>query len=162
MKEYIPKLKGYNCFACGTENPIGLNLQFYKQEDYICSDITLEKNYEGWANMAHGGIISTLLDEIMSWALIYFKKTFPVTKSIKLKYIKPVPLQKTLTVKGTLLKTENNGVCRAKGVVKDENGNTLAIGDGQFVMLTDKDLYLVPEKLKQDMKDLFVEFNTPE
>jgi len=26
--ESIPKLQGYNCFACGTANPIGLNLSF--------------------------------------------------------------------------------------------------------------------------------------
>jgi hypothetical protein len=72
----IPKLKGYNCFACGTTNPIGLNLTFYRRGEYVCSDIKLGRNYEGWENMAHGGIISTLLDEVMGWALIYFKKFF--------------------------------------------------------------------------------------
>ena len=65
--EAIPKLEGYNCFACGTANPIGLNLHFYLRGGYLCSDITLGKNYEGWENMAHGGIVSTLLDEVMSW-----------------------------------------------------------------------------------------------
>ena len=53
----IPKLEGTHCFACGTDNPIGLNLSFYRQGDYICSDFTLGKNHEGWENMAHGGIV---------------------------------------------------------------------------------------------------------
>lgn len=75
-REPIPKLEGYNCFACGTTNPIGLNLNFYREGEYVCSDITLDKNYEGWENMAHGGIVSALLDEVMSWTVIYFRRVF--------------------------------------------------------------------------------------
>ena len=67
VRKIIPKLQGYNCFACGTENPIGLNLKFYVCGKYMCSDVALGKDYEGWENMAHGGIVSTLLDEVMSW-----------------------------------------------------------------------------------------------
>jgi acyl-coenzyme A thioesterase PaaI-like protein len=65
----IKKLQGHNCFACGTANPIGLNLQFYRFGDAVYSDITLGKNHEGWENVAHGGIVSTLLDEVMSWSI---------------------------------------------------------------------------------------------
>ena len=72
----IQKLQGHHCFACGTANPIGLNLNFYRLDNAVCSDITLGKNHEGWENMVHGGIISTLLDEVMSWSIIYFKRVF--------------------------------------------------------------------------------------
>jgi hypothetical protein len=61
----IPKPRGHNCFACGTDNPIGLNLQFYRLADDVCTEITLDKQYEGWEGVIHGGIVSTLLDEVM-------------------------------------------------------------------------------------------------
>jgi len=53
--------------------------------------------------MAHGGIVSTLLDEIMSWAMIYFKRIFFVTRSMTIKYKNSVPLHRLVTVQGTLL-----------------------------------------------------------
>ena len=89
-KSVIEKIEGHYCFACGTENPIGLNLQFYRSGDSICSDLTLMKYYEGWENIAHGGILSTLLDEVMSWTVIYFKRTFAVTRKMEIKYVRPV------------------------------------------------------------------------
>lgn len=95
----IQKLQGHHCFACGTDNPIGLNMQFYRMGDMVCSDITLKKNHEGWENMAHGGITSTLLDEVMSWTVLYFKRTFLVTRKMDMKYIKPVPLGIPLTAR---------------------------------------------------------------
>jgi acyl-CoA thioesterase FadM len=156
--ESIPKLHGYNCFACGTENPIGLNLSFYKKGEYVCSDLTLGKNFEGWENMAHGGIVSTLLDEIMSWAMIYFKRIFFVTRSMTIKYKNPVPLHRLLTVQGTILEGQRKRLCKAKGLICDEDNNTLVKAEATFAILSDKDLYLVPDKLKRDMNNLFKKF----
>jgi len=156
-KVSIPKLKGYSCFACGTANPIGLNLTFYRQGRYICSDITLGKNHEGWENMAHGGIASTLLDEIMSWAMIYFKRTFFVTRQMSIKYLKPVPLHTSLTAKG-MVEGEKRRLCTAKGFIQDKDQEVLAKANATFALLSDKDLRLVPDKLKADMNKLFEVF----
>jgi acyl-coenzyme A thioesterase PaaI-like protein len=157
--ESIPKLEGYNCFACGTENPIGLNLSFYRQGEYICSDISLEKDYEGWENMAHGGIVSTLLDEVMSWTVIYFRRIFFVTRRMKIKYIKPVPLYRLLTVKGKMIEGENRRLCKARGLIQDEEENTLVRGEATFAILSGKGLSLVPDKVKREMDNLFERFN---
>lgn len=154
----IPKLIGYNCFACGTKNPIGLNLNFRRNGEYVCADITLGKNYEGWENMAHGGIVSTLLDEVMSWTMIYFKKVFFVTRNMEVKFKKPVPLNKLLTVKGRIVEDENSRLLSAKSLIQDKDDNVLAKAKATFAVLRDKDLYLVSNKLKQDMKDLFNKF----
>jgi Uncharacterized protein, possibly involved in aromatic compounds catabolism len=156
--ENIPKLKGHNCFACGTTNPIGLNLTFYRRGEYVCSDIKLGKNYEGWENMAHGGIISTLLDEVMGWALIYFKKVFFVTRGMNVKYIRPVPLHRLLTVKGKIIEEGNGRSCSALGIIQDEGENILARGEATFAILSEADLHMVSDKLKKEMKDLFEKF----
>ena len=151
----IPKLEDNNCFACGTANPVGLNLSFYRQGDYVCSDITLERNYEGWENMAHGGIVSTLLDEVMSWAVLYFRRIFFVTRTIKIKYLRPVPLYRLLTVKARLIEGQNRRICKARGLIQDEDEHVLARGEATFAILSDKDLYLVPDTIKREMDNLF-------
>lgn len=154
----IPKLQGHHCFACGTDNPIGLNMQFYRLGDMVCSDITLERNHEGWENMAHGGIISTLLDEVMSWTVLYFKKTFLVTRKMEIKYIKPVPLSIPLTARGKILDEPGYSKIEVRGEIVDAAGKLLVRSRGEFVMLAENQLSSVSNGLKQEMIDMFKHF----
>jgi uncharacterized protein (TIGR00369 family) len=161
MKEHmvrIPQLEGQTCFACGTANPIGLKLKFYHTDDAVCTDITLGKYHEGWANMAHGGIISTLLDETMSWAIIYLKRAFFVTRKMEIKYVKPVLVGKPLNVKGRLLESSDEQKIRAKAEIRDDEGNILARSTGEFVVLEKDQLSMVPEEMKKEMTALFERF----
>jgi acyl-coenzyme A thioesterase PaaI-like protein len=157
-KVTLEKLQGRYCFACGTENPIGLNLEFYRFDDSICSDITLGKYHEGWQNMAHGGIISTLLDEVMSWTIIYFKKVFFVTRKMEVKYVNPVLVGTPLTVKGMLRDESEPPKLTARAEIRDDKGRLLVRSKGEFVILPKERLSSVPDDLKQDMLLLFSKF----
>lgn len=151
----IPKPQGQGCFACGTDNPIGLHLQFYLSGEDLCSDITLEKNHEGWENMAHGGILSTLLDEVMSWAILVFERSFFVTRRMDLKYLKPVSIGTPLTVKARLVDGAKRPRMKARAQIVDREGTVLVRAKGEFVILPEERLSLIPEGSKKDMNDLF-------
>lgn len=155
----IPKLQGHNCFACGTANPIGLNLQFYRNGESICTDITLGKNYEGWENVAHGGIVSTILDEVMSWTIMYSKKVFLVTRNMHIKYIRPVLIGKHLTVRGRLVDDSEPPKIKARAEIRDNEERLLVQSLGEFVMIPGEKLSSVPEGLKEDMLSLFQRFS---
>ncbi|RLC28205.1 MAG: PaaI family thioesterase [Deltaproteobacteria bacterium] len=157
----IEKLEGHHCFACGTENPIGLDLRFYRVGDAVCSDITLGKNHEGWENVAHGGIVSTLVDEVMSWAIFYFKKRLLVTRKMTVKYVRPVLIGVPLTVKGTMLDDSRPPRITAKGEVRDDEGRLLVRSSAEFVMLEKEDLTMIPDSLKDEMFALFRKFGPP-
>jgi acyl-CoA thioesterase FadM len=154
----IPKLQGHNCFACGTANPIGLNLQFYNLGNEVCSEITLGKNHEGWENMAHGGIVSTLLDEVMSWTIMYFKKIFLVTRKMDIKYIRPVLIGTPLTVKGRIQNDSEPPKIKARAEIRDSEGRLLVRGGAEFVCVPEEKLAFVPEGLKEEMVALFGRF----
>lgn len=154
----IPKLQGHHCFACGTDNPIGLNMQFYRMGDMVCSDITLKKNHEGWENMAHGGITSTLLDEVMSWTVLYYKRTFLVTRKMDIKYIKPVPLGVPLTARGKILDEAGAPKIIIRGEIVDDQKKLLVRSRGEFVMLAENQLSSVSREMKQVMMDMFENF----
>ena len=151
----IPILEGHDCFACGTNNPIGLKLKFYRQDNYICSNVTLTRNHVGWQNMAHGGIISTLLDEVMSWTVIYFKKSFSVTRRMGVRYLRPVPVGVTLTVKGTITSDEGKRRCQAEALLEDDEEKVLAKGEADFAILSADRLQDFPETFKKQMMELF-------
>jgi acyl-coenzyme A thioesterase PaaI-like protein len=154
----IPKLQGHHCFACGTANPIGLNLEFYCLGDVVCSEITLEKVHEGWDNMAHGGIVSTLLDELMSWAIMYAKRVFLVTRKMDVKYIKPVLIGVPLTVTGRLMDDSEPPKIKARGEIRDSEGRLLVRSSSEFVAIPEEKLSSVPKGMKEEMFSLFERF----
>ena len=50
------------CFACGRDNPIGLKLCFESLAEGVRADLIPIREYQGFADLLHGGIISTLLE----------------------------------------------------------------------------------------------------
>jgi hypothetical protein len=52
------------CFVCGIDNPIGLHLSFYTDDEGRCvARFRPKPEHQGYPGHLHGGIISTLLDE---------------------------------------------------------------------------------------------------
>ena len=155
----IEKPEGHHCFACGTANPIGLNLKFYCRGDAVCSDITLGKYHEGWQDLAHGGIISTLLDEVMSWAIMYSKKVFVVTRKMDIKYVRNVLIGTPLTVTGRFVGDAKPPLVKAKAEIRDDEGRLLVRSNGEFVVLSEERLSTVPRSFKDEMFSLFERFS---
>jgi len=56
----------HNCFACGTLNVHGLHLELHAADDRCWVELTLPERFGGWDGIAHGGIVCTLLDEVMA------------------------------------------------------------------------------------------------
>ncbi|MBN2419320.1 MAG: PaaI family thioesterase [Deltaproteobacteria bacterium] len=153
QKLIIKKPEGYKCFACGTENPIGLNLQFYALGEKVCSEITLGIYHVGWSDIIHGGIISTLLDEVMSWTILYFKRIFFVTRKMDVKYIKPVQSGVPLVVSGMIISCgEEDKIIAVKGELRDTNNTLLARSKGEFIKIIRED---IPPDFKGSEKEIF-------
>ncbi|MDP6178926.1 MAG: PaaI family thioesterase [Desulfatiglandales bacterium] len=154
----IPKPRGHHCFACGTDNPIGLNLQFYRIGDALFSDIILKKVHEGWEGMAHGGIVSTLIDEVMSWVIMYSKRVFLVTRNTTVKYIRPVLIGAPLTVTGRLIDESGPPKIKAEAEIRDGEERLLVRGVGEFVVLPKEKFSLISENFREEMETLFKKF----
>ena len=149
----IKKPQGYNCFACGTANPIGLNLEFNVNGDRVFAEITPGKYHVGWADITHGGIISTLLDEVMSWTILYFKRIFFVTRKMELKYIKPVSTGVPLVVTGRMIPGgESDTLIFVRGELRDRDNTLLARSKGEFVKIDRED---VPPGFEGSKKEIF-------
>ncbi|TAL23476.1 MAG: PaaI family thioesterase [Nitrospirae bacterium] len=77
------------CFACGKKNPCGLKLSFNYSNGKLTSEFTPSKIYQGYKDITHGGIITTILDEAMIQAAIA-EGLNPVTAEIKVRFKKPL------------------------------------------------------------------------
>jgi uncharacterized protein (TIGR00369 family) len=104
IKNPYTNLEGYNCFGCSSKNHLGLQMEFFEDGEYIMSNWTPKQHLAGYGNVLHGGIQSTILDEIASW-LVYTKvKTAGVTASLNVRYKNTVFTNKgNLTVRAKLI-----------------------------------------------------------
>jgi len=114
-----------NCFACGAGNPAGLKLKFRLNgsEGTAVAETVIADHFNGWKGVAHGGIITTLLDEIMVYACTS-KGWFTVTGTIEVRFHKPVPTGALITVTGRV--SENRGRSILAAGTIELNGKLLA------------------------------------
>ncbi len=86
MKEVA---KYRHCFVCGEENLNGLKAIFHYDGHQAVTEVTADDRFEGYRGIYHGGIIATLLDEVMIKALLA-EDVFAVTAEITVKFKRPV------------------------------------------------------------------------
>ncbi len=84
------KLNGFQCFGCSPDNPHGLQMKFFKEGDELVSNWQPRDFLQGYYNVLHGGIQATLMDEIASWLIQIKLETAGVTSEMKVRYLKPV------------------------------------------------------------------------
>jgi len=79
-----------NCFACGSNNGMGLGLKFYTHEDgTIFGNFFADSKFEGYSGIIHGGIVATLLDSAMTHCLL-MKDIPALTGRLSIKYSTPI------------------------------------------------------------------------
>ncbi len=121
------------CFACGPENPIGLRLRFEPASEGVRARVVLAPEFQGWQNIAHGGIAMSLLDEAMAHAAGAAGHR-GVTASMNVRFRKPVPLGEPLDLEGKVAWRRRN-VLGLEAVLRNADGTTLAQAEGQFVSM---------------------------
>jgi len=88
-----------SCLICGKSNPIGLKLAFRGMEGHAETSVVIPENFQGWGGMAHGGMVTALLDEAMFYALAGLGWS-GVTAEITVRFIAPVPTEEALHLEG--------------------------------------------------------------
>jgi acyl-coenzyme A thioesterase PaaI-like protein len=89
----------HRCFACGTLNLEGMGLVLHLEPQRSWTELSLEDRFQGWDGIAHGGIVCTILDEVMAWSLAS-TDDWGVTARMQVEFRKPVPLGTPLRADG--------------------------------------------------------------
>jgi uncharacterized protein (TIGR00369 family) len=125
----------HNCFACGSLNAHGLHLVLHAGDDRCWIETTLEDRFQGWDGIAHGGIICTLLDEVMAWALVEHDM-WGVTARMQVEFKRPVPIGTPIRGEGRVTAVRRR-IVEAEAALHDPEGNVLARATGTFVAASD-------------------------
>lgn len=118
------------CFVCGQSNPGGLHIRFFTDGNVAFCQYKPSEQYQGYDGVLHGGLISTLLDEVMVKALA--GRGIPVvTGKLEVRFRRPATTNERLTAKGWVL-TQKARSYKAAGEITGEDGRILAEAEGVF------------------------------
>jgi uncharacterized protein (TIGR00369 family) len=139
----LPVNDDHTCFACGPANPHGLHMTFLTDGEEVFSRLTVPDHLRGWNNMVHGGVISTILDEVMSWAAIHLIKSIIVTRTMRVDFLKPVFIGQQLKAVARISEILSRKEALLQGDLYNAEKVLCATARGSFALLKPK----VAEKL---------------
>nr|MCR5833622.1 PaaI family thioesterase [Selenomonadaceae bacterium] len=109
------------CFACGEKNPIGLHLTFDFDGDKLTTEKILSREYEGYEGAAHGGIVSTLLDESMCKFINLKYNEQAVTGRLEIRYKYPTPTEQPLKI-SAWQESQRRNIITMKSAIETSDG----------------------------------------
>lgn len=92
--------------------------------------MVLSNERQGWKGVAHGGVVSTILDELLSWSLGQEIPFFTVELTVR--YRRPVPLGVPLRAWGERTRLRGRYM-EAQGEIIGPDGTVLASASGKFL-----------------------------
>lgn len=119
------------CFACGRNNPIGLRLSIKHKDDICYTTFTPKPEHSGWLNVMHGGLLSTIMDEVMAhW--LWGRGTPAMTVEMTARYLKPVPIGEPIVVTARQ-QVDRGRIANMEAEVTLADGTQVARATAKFV-----------------------------
>ncbi|WP_457568047.1 PaaI family thioesterase [Desulfurobacterium sp.] len=122
------------CFVCGRKNPQGMHLTFDKSGETVESVFSLDKVYQGYNNIIHGGVISLILDEAM--AHLQKKEERLLTGKITVKFHNPLMAGETVKVIAWIEK-DRKKIKETRAVMSKIDGTKIA--EAEAIMFVRKE-----------------------
>ena len=149
----VPNSGNHNCFGCSPGNECGLRMKFYTDQKSVFSWVTVPPHLSGWSNLVHGGVLSTILDEIMSWTAIHLLKKFILTKSMTVDFLKPVFVGQQLEVQGNVADTGRKREAFMEGYIYNEDKKLCVKANGTFALFSPESVRRMGILGEQALKD---------
>lgn len=114
------------CFVCGEKNPYGLHIKFSIHGGKAVAGFTPEKIHQGYKDIVHGGIISTLIDEAM--VKVALMQGIPaVTAEITVRFKNPLMVGEKAIIEATITKM-NKRIIETTARIYKTDGTLIADG----------------------------------
>lgn len=124
----------HHCVVCGSENPMGMKLEFQVVDGKLRTSWVADKRFQGYADVLHGGILATILDEVMV-NLPWKRDGIPVISAeMTVRWIKPARIGERLDFESEVDDTSKR-MMAAKGRCLNSKGELVAEATAKCVRL---------------------------
>src|ERR1700733_12861830 len=111
-----------SCFVCGESNASGLKIRFETDGNIVRTKFRPKPEHIGFKQTIHGGIIATVLDEIMVWACSVQTKRFAYCAELNVRFLSPLRPGEEVLASAELVANRRNKIFEAKGEVRNAKG----------------------------------------
>ena len=121
------------CFVCGPGNPIGLNVRFRLDGEVCRAEFTPDARHVGYENVTHGGILFSLLDDVMAnWLWLQGIKSF--TAKADIRYRASLPIGTSVCLEGRCRQRRGRLALLEGKVVQQADEALVAEATGHFMI----------------------------
>jgi uncharacterized protein (TIGR00369 family) len=124
------------CFVCGPDNPEGLRISF-RLEDGLCRAEYTPNQYQcGYDGVTHGGILFSLLDDVMAnWLFLQGERAY--TARCEIRYREPAMVGTALQLEGEQVERKRRHVIMQGRILHPDDRWVLAEANATFVVMPD-------------------------
>jgi acyl-coenzyme A thioesterase PaaI-like protein len=131
------EVEPHRCFACGSLSEHGLQLDLHVDGDQCWTELELADRFQGWDGIAHGGIVCTILDEVMAWSLAT-TDNWGLTARMTVDFKRPVRLGIPIRAEGWMTRQRRRLVDTSARLVDVASGELLATAEAVYVAADDE------------------------
>ncbi len=121
-----------NCFVCGPDNPIGLRIPFAFDGGVCRGEFTPGSDHVGFDGIAHGGIIFSVLDDVMAnWLFLQGGRGF--TAKCEIRFRDPLKVGETVDLECHAVKRKGR-LLMLNSTARRRDGTLVAEADASFMI----------------------------
>lgn len=129
-----PRLDGSRCFVCGPQNDKGLRIPFRLDGELCRAEFTPAPEYCGYDEQLHGGILFSVLDDVMAnW--LFLKGLRAHTARMEIRYRQPVAIGTKLELTGRLEKRKGRLAKMQAVAQRAADGEVVAEAEASFMIV---------------------------
>lgn len=121
------------CFVCGPGNPDGLHVRFRLDGEVCRAEFTPGDSHVGYDGVVHGGILFSLLDDVMA-NYIFLRGERCVTAKAEVRYRGPLPVGTSVKLEGRQFRRKGRLVVLEGRVLRADNDEVVAEATGSFMV----------------------------
>lgn len=111
-------------------------MSFRLEDGKALAEFVADETFQGYPGRAHGGVVTTMLDEAMGWA-VYAAGSWAMTARMTTRFRGPVRLGEELHVAGWVTR-DRGRTLELRSEVRSSDGTLLAEAEGLFVRVAGK------------------------
>ena len=119
-----------NCMGCGDLNPAGIGMRMARDGERVHGSVTLDGRHEGAPGYAHGGAVSTILDDALGMLLFLLRRP-AVTARLEVDFRRPAYLGRPFDVEAWVDEIDGRKLWMVAEL--REEGELVAQGRGLFL-----------------------------
>jgi acyl-coenzyme A thioesterase PaaI-like protein len=151
----------HGCFVCGESNSSGLKLRFQTDGQKVSSKFIPRPEHIGFRGTVHGGIISTVLDEIMVWACAVPKGQFSYCAELNVRFASPLKPEQATLATAELTRDNRGRLFEASAELRTASGELIATATGKYLPINEEAIRGMLDDMVGDESGLFGAFGAP-